>query len=123
MARKVSRKGFERVLQSLLRDIVILRDKGCVTCPIWQKIISGYRTSPTLQAGHYFSRGAKSVKYDLRNVACQCQHCNSLHRYRKEAFTIYLIDKLCKEGFEQLSIDAHKPVPQSTAIYKLELLR
>ena len=124
MKRKISRKGLERKLQSLMREIVIIRDKKCVTCPIWRELLSSWNVNdPILQAGHYYSRGAKSIKYDLRNVHLQCKTCNARHRFQQEAFTLYLNRKFGTKWLDELTRDKYKLVPQSTAMFRLEILR
>lgn len=111
---RITTKKLKTQLQALMRKIVILRDKECVTCPIWREILpNGWNSnSDILQAGHYYARGAKSIKYDLRNVHLQCRTCNSKHRFQQEAFTIYILRKLGKEGLEQLTRDKNTPAPQ-----------
>ena len=56
-----------------MREIVILRDGGCV-CPAPEK---GHTT--ILQAGHLIPSVKGGVRFDLWNVHCQCSGCNGRH--------------------------------------------
>jgi hypothetical protein len=100
--RKVTKKGWERKLQALCREIVIKHDGGCVTCPIWAKIRPGFVGSDILQGGHLLTRGKKTIKYDLRNLFCQCKTCNYLHEERPEVLTSYAIKALGVEEYDKL---------------------
>lgn len=112
--RKQTVKGLKKQLQAIMRQIVIARDGGCVTCPLWRELLpkGWYPNTDVLQAGHYYARGAKSIKYDLRNVHCQCRTCNSKHRYQPEAYTLYLTRKFGKEWLDRLTKDKYTPAPQ-----------
>ena len=111
--RKIKKSTLIRNLQKLMREIVILRDKECVTCPIWRELHGKWQSnSDVLQAGHYYSRGARSVKYDLRNVHLQCKTCNGKHRFQPEAFKLYLLRKFGSEWMEQLTKDKYTLAPQ-----------
>src|SRR3990167_1611492 len=122
MARKITRKGLERKLDKLIREIVFLRDASCVTCPIWKEIKPEFVGSPIMQPGHYFTRGALSVKWDLRNVYKQCKTCNFLHQYHREILAKHVLDTLGEKGFKQLILDAHKTrrwvMPELQELYK-----
>ena len=107
MPRKISIKGWDRKLNPLIRQIVIARDEGCVTCPLWRKIKPDYMPGDVLQGGHLFTRGAKSVKYDLKNVYCQCNRCNFLHEYHPDILTSYVLTIIGQEGYDRLVINRH----------------
>ena len=111
---RITTKKLKIQLQALLRKIVILRDGECVTCPLWREILpNGWNSnSDILQAGHYYARGAKSIKYDLRNVHLQCKTCNGRHRFQQEAFTLYLLRKFGQKWLDKLTMDKYTPAPQ-----------
>lgn len=67
--RKASRKTIVRKLDKLCGDIVKGRDGKCVICGTREK----------LTPGHIFSRIAYSTRWDLQNIATQCQSCNFRH--------------------------------------------
>lgn len=77
-SRKLSKGKLKKKAHAVLRDIVILRDGGCV-CP---PPIKGH--SKILQAGHVIPGTKGGTYFDLFNVHCQCSSCNSRHvRYEK----------------------------------------
>lgn len=97
----------------LLKYIVRLRDKGCVTP---HKGCHGY-----LCASHWKPRGQKQVKYDLRNVNCQCQACNGRHNRYTSFYDTYMHDHygedVCKELNEKASVTNFKfTVPELITI-------
>jgi len=106
---KITRKGIEKKLNEITKEIVFARDsEGCVTCPIWKKIKPDFEGSWIMQPGHLFTRGAKSVKWDLRNVYKQCKTCNFLHEYHPDILTQYAVKVLGKKGYEKLVFDRHQ---------------
>lgn len=90
--RKVSRKTLIRQCDALCKEIVIKRDKHCVTC----KMI------PFLTPGHLFSRVALSTRWDLNNIFAQCATCNLIHEYNPDPLTKYYIDKFGPEAYDAL---------------------
>ena len=72
MAKKPSRKTLDKKLNALVREIVLKRDKRCVTCGATPQ-------QQIMEAGHLFSRVAHSTKWDLKNIYLQCKSCNSKH--------------------------------------------
>jgi len=67
--RKITRKGWVRKLDALVKQIVISRDGKCIVCG----------TTQNLTPGHLFSRVAYSTRWDLDNVYAQCLNCNFRH--------------------------------------------
>lgn len=90
--RKISRKGLVRKLDAIVKEIVILRDKHCVTCG----------TTQNLTPGHLFSRVAYSTRWDLNNVFCQCAAENLRHEYDPYTFTTYFLNKFGQDAYDQL---------------------
>lgn len=75
----------------------------CVSCGDWFELKDG-------QAGHYLSAGNNSaVRFDERNIHCQCQYCNINLMGNTANYRIALINKIGLEAVEQLEVDAKKP--------------
>jgi hypothetical protein len=100
--KKSSRQLYERELDTLVRSIVIFRDKFCV-CPPPK---NGH--SVVLQPGHLITRGKESVKWDLRNVHCQCSGCNLTHEFRPERFTNWYIQRFTADSYMTLVADSEE---------------
>lgn len=65
------------------------RDGGkCFTC---KKV----GTIETMQAGHYISRSVLSLRWDERNVHCQCMPCNI---WKHGALDVYKLNLQAKYG-------------------------
>lgn len=105
--KKTSRKpkNPKQVLEAradrLVREIVILRDSRCV-CPPPEK---GH--SDVLQPGHLITKVKKSIRWDLRNVNCQCSSCNMLHEHYSERYTSWYISEWGKEDYMKLVEDGY----------------
>lgn len=76
----------------LIRDIIKLRDDRCFTCP----------ETKNLHVGHLFRRGIASVRFDLRNVAAQCDRCNGVHEEEPEHYIGAYVQKFGEVAFYQL---------------------
>lgn len=64
-----TRAGKIALLDSLVRQIVNLRDKCCITCgSIYQP-----------ECSHFYKRRFHATRWDLRNCNRQCRTCNNLH--------------------------------------------
>jgi hypothetical protein len=85
MKHRTERQVIDDQCMELLKQIVRLRDKTCVTPG---KSCGGY-----LCASHWKPRGQKQVKYDLRNVNCQCSNCNQRHNHYTSFYDIYMMRK------------------------------
>lgn len=71
--KKVKHGALVKKAHALMRDIVLLRDKGCV-CPPPKKGHSGAR-----QAGHIIPSVKGGSRFSLWNVHEQCAACNGRH--------------------------------------------
>lgn len=109
--RKLTKKGLEKKLDTLVKNIVFARDGSCVTCPLWKEMKPDHVGSSVMQPGHFITRSAKSVKWDLRNVYQQCRTCNFLHEYHPEVMANYVLSVLDIAGFEDLVRDGNTPKP------------
>lgn len=101
------RKQLERKADEMCRNIVLLRDNFCV-CPAPEKGHGDKR-----QCGHLISRGVRSLRWDLRNVAEQCNSCNMLHEHRPERYTQWYIGKFGAGEWMKLVEDGAKSVKLS----------
>lgn len=62
-------KGMVEELDRLSSLIVRKRDGCCITCG----------SSHELTASHFYRRTYLIIRFDLRNLACQCFNCNKVH--------------------------------------------
>jgi hypothetical protein len=100
--KKTPRQLAEIRLDKLVKEIVLMRDGGCV-CP---SPVKGHQTTRT--PGHLISRGKESVKWDLWNVHEQCSGCNARHEYYPEIFTAWFIRKFGGGAYEELESRSYK---------------
>jgi hypothetical protein len=75
-----TRAGKRDKLDSLVSQIVILRDVYCVTCG----------TSYDLQNGHYLSRSSWSTRWHLMNCHATCGTCNLEHERNPEPYRLFM---------------------------------
>lgn len=101
-------KVLDRLLNEVVKDIVLLRDGYCV-CPS-PTTGHGKRRDP----GHLISRGKRSVKYDLRNVNEQCDSCNGLHENYPERYNNWFVNKFGVEAYNKLCADSDERADLST---------
>lgn len=94
--KKTNRQLLERQADSLIRDIVLKRDRLCV-CPAPK---NGH--TDVLQNGHLITRGRGSVRYDLKNCNAQCSGCNSRHEHFAEIYTLWYIREHGAGSYEDL---------------------
>ncbi|HUS49215.1 MAG TPA: recombination protein NinG [Candidatus Paceibacterota bacterium] len=107
------RKKLIRILDSLVKEYVILRDKCCVVC--------GEADKKILASGHYFSRYHLATRFDLKNNNCQCHVCNARHEEDIKPYKFYMIGKYGKAFLEELEIKKNKITIVKT--WELETLR
>ena len=98
----ITKKGLMLKLDKLVKEMAFARDGKCVTCPIWADIKPDHRPSNVMQPGHFITRGAKTVRWDLRNVYQQCKTCNFLHEHRSSVMASYVVEYLGKKSFDAL---------------------
>lgn len=96
--KKDSRKSIIKRLDSLVSKIVINRDRFCVQCG----------STTQLTCGHLFSRRMYSLRWDLRNVFCQCWPCNFRHTHNPQPYTHWFINKLGIEHYNTLYENSRK---------------
>ena len=99
---KNSRQLLEIQLDSIVKEIVLERDGGCV-CPAPK---SGH--SAVRQPGHLLSRRNRAVRWDLRNVHEQCSSCNFLHTIKPEYYTAWFLNKMGTDSYIHLARDGQE---------------
>jgi len=99
---KTPRQLMEIRLDKLVKQIVVLRDGFCV-CP---KPENGH--TDVMQPGHIISRGKEAIKWDLRNVHCQCSGCNMRHEHYPEIYINWYIETFGAESWAVLFNDREK---------------
>ncbi len=85
----------KRRADRLISAYAILRDGRCTTCGA---------INETLEPGHYFGRTRQSVRWDVRNVYCQCASCNAAHENDPEPLRRVIVGRLGMEEFEALEM-------------------
>lgn len=91
---KSERKMLEAKLWKLTADYVKLRDGICITCG----------ATEGLTMSHWIKAGKQLIRYDLRNVACQCSTCNNLHNYYPERYTMWMVKRWGVDVMNELTI-------------------
>lgn len=113
--KKPNKDTLMKKCDDLVKQIVFERDGHCVTCPLWIEIKKNtdkpHEPSSVMQPGHFITRGSKSVRWDLRNVYCQCRVCNMLHEHYPSVMAKYVLDTLGQEEFDKLVFEGNKPMP------------
>jgi hypothetical protein len=101
--KKISSRGvLDKKARSLLRDIVMFRDKGCV-CPAPEKGHSSIR-----QHGHLIPSTKGGTRFDLWNNNEQCHSCNGRHEYYPHYYTDWFLSVFGEEQYHRLCVDSDK---------------
>jgi len=103
LARNRADKWFSRYIR--LRDAIIDGNFAycvCVTC-------SAKHDIKNIDCGHYLSRGNSSVRFDERNVGCQCKRDNRFMQGKHFEFEQYLIKKIGQDEVNELKELAKTP--------------
>lgn len=98
--KKTNRQLLEKQADSLVRDIVLKRDRFCV-CPAPKNGHGNVRTP-----GHLISRTRQSLRWSLLNTNEQCQSCNFLHEHKPEIYTAWFIREFGAEAYQGLVKEA-----------------
>lgn len=87
--KKPSYRLLKKKLDKVFSIYIRMRDKGvCFTCGVqkpWKQ----------MQAGHYISRSSLALRFDERNVHCQCMPCNV---WKHGAMDVYALKLQAKYG-------------------------
>ena len=79
--RKSPRKSLEKELWTTASLYVRKRDGVCVTCG----------ATEGLTMSHWIKAGKQRVRYDERNVNCQCSTCNNRHNHWTYFYDKYML--------------------------------
>ena len=77
---KSERKQLEKKLWQMASLYIRKRDRHCVTCG----------ATEGLTMSHYIKAGKQRIRYDERNVNCQCSTCNNYHNYYPHVYEGYM---------------------------------
>jgi len=84
----------------------------CVTC-------GDTRPWVEQQAGHFVPQArGNAVKFDLRNIACQCRRCNLFLGGNPSAYAVYMLDRYGEQVIRELERRAHDTVKYSRGDYE-----
>lgn len=90
-----TRKGVIEELDRVTSLIVRKRDVVCITC--------GEGRPELLTASHFYSRRWINIRFDLRNVACQCLNCNCIiHVSNPWPYTNWFLDTYSTDVMAEL---------------------
>lgn len=87
-----TRAALINLLDVLCSQYVRKLHKRCVTCG----------TTENLTASHFYRRAYLSIRWDLRNVTCQCMPCNVNHSKSPWAYTSWFLDTYSDEVMSEL---------------------
>lgn len=95
-----SRGAVIKRVHALMREIVLDRDKGCVTPPPEK----GH--SPIRQAGHLIKSTKGNVRWDLWNVHEQCSSCNKRHNEQEHYYVAWFLKTFGQQEYLRLRDEA-----------------
>lgn len=107
---KTDPKKLETVLDRLIFDFVLARDRRCVQCG----------SSDNLTPGHVFGRRVRLTRWSPLNVHLQCVFCNSRHEENRHPFYNRVKEIIGSDAFDNLREDWYSPVKLSISD-KLEI--
>jgi len=101
---KSKNKRLKDKLDKIVSKYIRLRDKGiCYTC--------GKEDDPKRQhAGHYVKRSCMRLRWDERNINCQCPRCNLFLGGNMDEYALHLQKDYGEEILKDLNRQKHLPV-------------
>lgn len=114
-------------IQATLREIVILRDKGCVVGRIRRCGNATFNPNAVYQAEHLIERNNSATYADPRLVVCVCRNCHGWKHFKKsnhdqyDAMVKSLIEPERVALWEACERDSWKPQRNFMADWKKEL--
>lgn len=120
---KTARQKIIKKLDDVVSEIVIIIDGKCVVCG--RPPSSSPGKGRGLGAGHIFSRGAHSTRWDIHpegNVHCQCWPCNFRHVRDQYPYFDWYIKKFGQEKFDELRRRFKSPRKIGYKTFELEEL-
>lgn len=115
---KARRKGIEKRLEALSKELVNWRDVGCVLANI-----DGGRCSSLLQWGHVIPQGTSPwLVYAIGNTFKQCSSHNFLHHHRDPVYGIWYANTFGATAWAALGQEQRAHTGISRKIWELEEL-
>lgn len=118
----------KKQIQSVLRDIVIKRDGGCILRDIRNCGGEIGNKGVVLQADHLITRANSATYADSRLVVCVCRRCHgwkslggNLRKAQYDELVKTVLPKERVELWERCERESWKPVRKGAHDWKLEL--
>lgn len=118
----------KREIQAVLRDIVIIRDKGCILRS--KRLCGGEIGFCVLQADHLITRGNSATYGDSRLVVCVCKGChawkscgNNLNKAEYDALVRTILSPERVALWDMAEADRHRPYKADWTLVLLALQR
>lgn len=109
-------------IQSLLRQIVMIRDGGCILRA--KRKCGGEIGETVIQADHLITRANSATYGESRLVVCLCIRCHGWKHWHKEAYDFLVKSVLPKETVELWEkCQEESWIPQRTGIYDWQLVK
>ena len=87
-------------IQALVREIVMIRDGGCVLKEVRHCGGELDTEGVVIQADHLITRGNSATYADTRLIVCLCKSCHGWKHWHKEEFDALVKTILSKERVE-----------------------
>ena len=121
-------KQLKTRIQELLREIVILRDKGCILR--FKRNCGGEIGQAVLQADHLITRSNSATYADSRLVVCVCRSCHgwkslgsNLRKAQYDSMVKEILPRERVELWEKCEQDSWRPNPKRTYDWKLSIIQ
>lgn len=118
----------KREIQSLVREIVIARDGGCVFQIVPSHICSGHANDGhlILQADHLITRANSATYADTRLIVCVCKGAHGWKKYHEKEYNKLIRTILSPERIElwdkcEADRASHRASPQDWSMHILLL--
>lgn len=85
----------KKEIQRLVREIVMLRDKGCILRNL--RYCGGELGQAVIQADHLITRSNSATYADTRLIVCLCRDCHGWKHYHEKEYEILVKYILPKE--------------------------
>lgn len=110
-------------IQALVRDIVIIRDKGCILR--FKRPCGGEIGIAVLQADHLVTRANSATYGDTRLIVCLCKPCHGgykqWHKPEYDALVRTILSKERVALWDLAQADSHRPQKMDWVLVELSL--
>lgn len=110
-------------IQALVREIVILRDKGCILR--FKRPCGGEVGKAVLQADHLVTRANSATYGDTRLIVCLCRPCHGgfkqWHKPEYDALVRTILSKERVALWDLAQADIHRPQKMDWKLVELSL--